>query len=85
MREEILRILTQNTGDLPKRRRRMYSILHLLFFNIQYMVIIYIVLFLSREHSYLGILGLAYAFVLFAMSIILEVGRNSEQDSVRNL
>jgi hypothetical protein len=83
MREEILRILTQNTGDLPKRRRHMYSILHLLFFNIQLMVIMYIVLFLSRQHSYLGILGLVYAFGLLVLSVILEGKRNSEQNSVQ--
>ncbi len=64
MKKGILRILALDIDDLPKKKRSLYSLLSLLFYTLQMMIITYMVFILSRERPYIGILALVYSVFL---------------------
>ena len=78
IRKEILRILTLDTDDLPKKKKYFYFLIYMLFYALQILIISYMVFFLSRERIYIGILALIYLYLLFILYVIFNKRKRKE-------
>ena len=67
IQKKIMRFLTLDIDDLPKKRKYLYLMIYTLFYAFQMAIIFYTVFFLSRELPYLGVLATVY-FILFSIS-----------------
>lgn len=74
IKREILRILTLDIKDLPRRKRHLYFLAYSVFVFIQYMIFFYMIIFLAREWIYFGFLAIIYLLVL-KYSIFIVVRR----------
>jgi membrane protein YdbS with pleckstrin-like domain len=72
IREEIMRILTLDIDNQPRRKRNTYLLSYMLFLFGQYAIALYMVFFLSKKWSYFGILGVIYCSILLALLLIVH-------------
>jgi hypothetical protein len=66
IRKKIVRILTLDIDDLPKKWKYLYFLIYTFLFSLQMAIIFYVIFFLSKERPYIDILALIY-FILFSI------------------
>ncbi len=66
IQKKIMRFLTLDIDDLPKRKRYLYLLIYMVLYSLQMLIITYMVFILSRERPYIDILALIY-LILFSI------------------